>query len=99
MICFVENSEIGKIRSVFYVIRNALAHGSFSVYNNNSKPVYYFQSDRNGEIRSQIRLKESTLLQWIKLFNMPVSKVRELNQSQKGKKNKTRKKEMGGTYL
>ncbi|MCC8111676.1 MAG: hypothetical protein LIO74_08830 [Ruminococcus sp.] len=92
LICFNENTNIGVTRSVFYAIRNALAHGSFSVNNNNGKSVYYFQSERNGEIRSQIRLKESTLLQWIKFFNMPVNDVRALNQSQKGKKNKTIKK-------
>jgi len=94
LICFVENSEIGKIRSIFYAIRNALAHGSFSVNNNNGKPVYYFQSERNGEIRSQIRLKESTLLRWIELFNMPVSEVRALNQSQKGKKTSKKRNEV-----
>ena len=92
LICFYET--IGVTRSVFYAIRNALAHGSFSVYNNNGKPVYYFQSEKDGKIRSQIRLKETTLLRWIELFNMSVSEVRALNQSQKGNKTgKKRKKE------
>ena len=81
MVIFKENTVMGKTKSIFYMIRNALAHGSFSVVETDSGCVYYFQSDKDGDVKGQLRLKEKTLLAWIKLVQTPVSELRR-----KGKK-------------
>ncbi len=77
LIAFKENSTLGKTKSIFYMIRNAFAHGSFSVVGTSNGTIYYFQSEKDGEIKSQIRLKEKTLLAWIKLVNTPVSDLKK----------------------
>jgi len=57
--------SVGKTKSIFYSIRNAFAHGSFSVVQNNKEWVYYFESRTDKGLRARIRLKEKTLLSWI----------------------------------
>lgn len=83
-VVFVENSDIYKTQSIFYAIRNAFAHGSFSV--DQSKKMYYFESEKEGKIKAQIRLKESTLLYWIELFNSPkaISKKKSSKNQKRG---------------
>lgn len=85
MIIYKKDWRINKTKSIFYSIRNALAHGAFSVNNNGGNPVYYFENEQNG-IKAQIRLKESILLKWIDLFNSSADEIR------KSKKSKTKKK-------
>lgn len=84
MIIFKENTTMGKTKSIFYMIRNALAHGSFSVVETDCGRVYYFQSDKDGDVKGQLRLKEKTLLEWIRLVQTPVGELRR-----KGKKERT----------
>lgn len=59
---------IGNTKSVFYSIRNAFAHGSFSVVNTQKNTVYCLETEKDGKLRARIRLKEKTLLHWIELF-------------------------------
>lgn len=73
-IVFKENKDIYKTQSIFYAIRNAFAHSSFSVKNiQGIGNVYYFESKKEKDVKSQICLRESTLLHWIDLFNKPYS--------------------------
>lgn len=89
-IVFVENCDIYKTQSIFYAIRNAFAHGSFSV--DQSNKMYYFESEKEGKIKAQICLKESTLLYWIDLFNSP-------KKIAKKKSSKSRKMKRGALKL
>ena len=66
LLVFKENSSLGKTKSIFYMIRNAFAHGSFSIVETNNGTIYYFQSEKDGETKSQIRLKEKTLFRNLK---------------------------------
>lgn len=84
MIIYKKDWRINKTKSIFYSIRNSLAHGAFSVVNNGGNPVYYFENEKNG-IKAQIRLKESTLLKWIELFNSSAQEIRK-NKNEKLKK-------------
>lgn len=61
-------NTIGKTKSLYYTIRNAFAHGSFEILNVKGKYIYFFETEKNGEMRSKIRLKEKTLLSWLTLF-------------------------------
>lgn len=67
MVVFHEDTDLGKTKTIFYVVRNALAHGAFSVTNIKKEKVYYFENSRNKTVKAQIRIKESTLLYWIDL--------------------------------
>jgi hypothetical protein len=89
-IVFKENSELKKLKSIFYAIRNAFAHGSFSIVNNNQNTIYYLESAKDEKIKSQIKLKESTLLDWIDLFNSTPDEIREKNRERKKQNRKAR---------
>ena len=60
-----------KINSLFIAIRNAFAHGSFSVRSYNKTKIYFF-SNFNKYLKAEIILQERTLLNWIKVVN-PIS--------------------------
>lgn len=90
-IVFIENTELKITRSIFYAIRNSFAHGSFSVVNNSGKPIYYLESSKDGIIKSQIKLYESTLLKWIDLFNSPIEKIKEEKKCRKREKDRARR--------
>ena len=76
MVVFKENTAIGKTKSVFYMIRNGFAHGSFSVETADVGRIYYFESEKDGEIKGQLRLREETLLAWINLVDTPVNELK-----------------------
>lgn len=65
IVIFRYNTNLGVTKSLFYTIRNSLAHGSFQIKNN----VYYFEDRNKNNFKSIIRLKENTLLQWIDLVH------------------------------
>lgn len=84
-----EDREIGKTRSIYYAIRNAFAHGSFSIKNTAKDRIYYFESSKDGKIKSQIRLKEKTLLNWITfIVEFSESQKDKLHFNEKSKKDK-----------
>lgn len=60
----------GEMESVFRVIRNALAHGSFNVSRSNGEYYYSFENrnaKQKDKINARIVLKSTTLLSWIKI--------------------------------
>lgn len=85
-IIYKKSGELSQTESIFYHIRNAIAHGSFSIVNSDKGNIYYFQSKRYSEIKSRIRLKEETLLLWIDLFNSSASEIREKNKDRRQRK-------------
>lgn len=67
LIIFIENSDIGKTKTIFYYIRNALAHGDFLIENVCGQRIYTLRSQKGEVVKGLFRLKESTLLSWIDL--------------------------------
>ena len=65
MIFFLEREDMGDMYAIYYGIRNAFAHASFSVVKQQSEMVYYLQSAKEGVTKSAMRLRERTLLKWI----------------------------------
>ena len=49
------------LETLYYYIRNAFAHGAFEVINTKEGRVYKLESAKNGIVKAQMRLKESTL--------------------------------------
>lgn len=93
MIVFMERSDMSKTSAIFYYIKNAFAHGSFSIINTNGKKVYYLESDKDGIVKAQIRLREETLLNWIKTFRLsPAALKKALEDGRKQRKSIDRKK-------
>lgn len=86
MIVFTKRSDMSITASIFYYIRNALAHGSFSVTNG----IYYFESSKKGTVFAQIRLREQTLMKWIYLFNSTVDEISSSNKVQRRKRKSQR---------
>ncbi len=54
----IENPDYKKTKSIYYMIRNAFAHGDFEY----DKGIYVLRSMRNNELKAIMRLKYSTLI-------------------------------------
>lgn len=93
MIIIKKHSEMNILNSIFYYIRNAFAHGSFSVIGSGNETTYYLESSKNEDIKAQIRLREQTLLKWIDYVTTKPNELREIsNKVSKRKKITCRKK-------
>ena len=92
MLIMAERSDMNKTSSVFYYIRNAFAHGSFSVVSDKSRRIYYLESAKNGVVKARIRLNEKTLLKWINDFSLSPSTLRKVLKQDNKKKRKNTKK-------
>lgn len=92
MISIVKRSDMSLTSSIFYYIRNALAHGSFGVVQQENKKTYYFESTKGDNVKAQIRLREDTLLKWIRNFELSPAKLKEISSKEFGKKKSYRKK-------
>lgn len=92
MIVFVKRSDMNMTSSIFYYIRNALAHGSFSVISDKTRKIYYLESAKNGVVKARIRLREETLLKWIKDFALSPSILRsELKKNRQSRRETSKK--------
>lgn len=70
LVIITERNDMNLTSAVFYYIRNAFAHGSFSVIGTGASTTYYLESAKDGAVKARIRLREQTLLKWIKDFNL-----------------------------
>lgn len=70
LIAMADRSDMSKTSAIFYYIRNAFAHGSFSVIKDETKTIYYLESAKDDAVKAQIRLREETLLKWIEDFSL-----------------------------
>ena len=102
----VYNSEGNIFLSVFDHIRNALAHGRFTIYNDgmiameSGKNVYDCEKRKNMmDVRARMLLKKETLLNWIAIIEageLDVGIVKEIENTRTEEKTKRkRKKKMG----
>lgn len=69
-----ERSDISVVNGYFYAIRNAFAHGMFSL----DGEYYLIENWNKGELKAIGRLKEKTLLRWIELCDMDVAELKEV---------------------
>lgn len=91
IIAMMERSDMNKTSAIFYYIRNAFAHGSFSVVHTGTKNIYYFESMKEDVVWAQVRLREETLLKWIDdLSFSPTVLKKSLEQNRKQRKEKAR---------
>lgn len=68
----VKNNQMSQTDAIYYAIRNAFAHGSFSI----EKGIYYLENVNKGKVKGRIRLKEETLLKWIELCSLSTEEIR-----------------------
>ena len=79
-----EHSSMSETESVFYYIRNAFAHGSFSVEDLNGNNRHYYLECDNGNIpKARMLLKESTLLKYRDLIFVTSSELKSLQKKKK----------------
>lgn len=72
-IAFVKARNYNEVLSIFYHIRNALAHGRVAIKKNSNKQIVYILEDGkkgNGKfiVTARMILKEKTLLSWINII-------------------------------
>ena len=77
MIAITQRADMSKTSSIFYYIRNALAHGSFSVIKDNGNIIYYLESNKDDKAKARIRLREETLLKWVEDFALSPKVLKE----------------------
>lgn len=100
----VYNSECNIFLSVFDHIRNALAHGRFTIYDDgmiameSGKIVYDREKQRNMlDVRARMLLKKETLLKWITIIEAGeldadiVKKIENTRTEEKAKRKKNKK--------
>lgn len=75
----LKNENISQVDAIFYAIRNSLAHGSFCI---DEEKYYYFETRNKGKLKARIRLKESTLLEWINLCEMDITQIKAYKSKQ-----------------
>jgi len=57
-------SRENKTASLFYAIRCAFAHGSFSIHTYNKEKYYFLENRDKNKLKARMILKEDTLLAW-----------------------------------
>ena len=85
-IVFLNRTDLCNAQTIFYCIRNGFAHSSFSVLDIGNNRLYFFESKKNGKIKGQLCLMESTLLYWIELFNKPKAFIKDKRNKKANKK-------------
>lgn len=83
IIVFQKRPDMTDTEALYYYLRNAFAHGSFEVIGSNNGNVYLLESSRDGSARAQMRLKENTLKEYIKLANLTADEIKALQRRKK----------------
>lgn len=85
VIVMKERYEMPKTESIYYYIRNAFAHGSFEVINQGKEIIYKIESAKGKDVKARMRLKEGTLLEYIKFSNLTAKEIKALQKPRKNK--------------
>ncbi len=67
--------KVSVTEGYFYCIRNALAHGRFYIDDNKT---YWFENYCGTSLRGVGKVREETLLAWIKLFNLDYESIKTI---------------------
>jgi len=81
MMVYHTRSDMPDTEAIYYYIRNAFAHGSFEVCNWNNDRLYLLESNKDGTIKAQMRLREKTLLGYAKLAQLSLGEIRQLQRN------------------
>lgn len=73
---YKHHPKMSDAEAIYYYIRNAFAHGSFEVKCTKRGCYYLLQSDKDGKVKAQMRLRESTLNHLLELSKMSASDLR-----------------------
>jgi hypothetical protein len=73
-----KHPEISITESIYYYIRNALAHGSFEVIGTKNNRIYLLENSNKGKLTAMMRLKESTLKYIASLSKMSAKEIEKL---------------------
>lgn len=83
-IVICEHSSMTETEAVFYYIRNAFAHGSFSVEDiKGNGRHYYLESDKENTPKARMCLKESTLLKYRDFISMTPKEIEALQRKKR----------------
>lgn len=66
-ICIHDNKK-NQFISVFYHVRNAFAHGRFSIINKNGEEIFILEDQYQQIITARMILRKKTLLNWINII-------------------------------
>ncbi len=83
LIVFQKRNDMSDTEALYYYLRNAFAHGSFEIIPTNGGNVYLLESSKDGSVKAQMRLKESSLREYIRLANLTVAEIRALQRHKK----------------
>lgn len=83
LIVFQRRTDMSNAEALYYYLRNALAHGSFEVVPTDNGNVYLLESSKDGNIKAQMRLKESSLIENIRIANLSAGEIRKLQRRRK----------------
>lgn len=83
MVVFQKRSDMSNAEAFYYYLRNAFAHGSFEVSSTNTGNVYFLESSKDSNVKARMRLKESSLLEYIRLANLTAGEIRSLQRRRK----------------
>lgn len=85
VVVYQKRSDMTDVEAFYYYIRNAFAHGAFEVLQKGSEKIYKLESAKDGKVKAQMRLKESTLEEYIRLANLTVADIKALQRPKKKK--------------
>lgn len=83
MIVFQRRTDMSNAEALYYYLRNAFAHGSFEIVPTNIGNVYLLESSKDGVVKAQMRLKENSLIEYIRLANLTAGEIRGLQRRRK----------------
>ena len=83
LIVFQKRNDMSDTEAFYYYLRNAFAHGLFEVVPTNGGKVYLLESSKNGAIKAQMRLKENSLMEYIRLASLSVAEIKALQRHKK----------------
>lgn len=74
-IVYVMRSDMPDTEAIYYYIRNAFAHGSFEFTDVGDRRILVLESSKDGKLKAQMRLRESTLLKMIELSRKTATEI------------------------
>jgi len=75
---FQKRTDMSNTEAFYYYMRNAFAHGSFEVLSTKNGKIYKLESAKNGLIKAQMRLKESSLKKYVEYSVLSDKEVKAL---------------------
>ena len=77
-------SEMPDSEAIYYYIRNAFAHGSFEILvDDKNRIIYRLECQKDGVVKAQMQLKESTLLRLKALAKKSPQEIKKLQRHKK----------------